>query len=148
MSSTFKTRCRECGWRGFLALTEACPSCGSKGGQLSPAATRRLEILGMTPLERLNARPREVQFKRIEEALYGIDVRVIPRKAARTAKATAASKTRRRAPVERVSELTAADMSAAEIGVKLGVSARWVRKLRARARREVPGQGSGTEQQT
>ena len=148
MNTTFKTRCRECRWRGFIALTDACPSCGARGGQLTKAATRRLEVLGMTPLERLNARPREVQFRRIEEALHGIDVRVIPRKAARTAKATAASKTKRRAPIERVSELTVAGMSADEIGVKLGVSGRWVRRLRARARREIPEQASGTEQQT
>jgi hypothetical protein len=90
----------------------------------------------MTPLERLNARPREVQFKRIEEALYGIDVRVIPRKAARTARATEASKARRQAPVEQVAALTAEGKSAAQIGLSLGIGARRVRTLRARARRQ------------
>ena len=72
---------------------------------------------------------------------------VIPRKTARTAKATAASKTKRPAPVERVAELTAAGYSAAEIAVKIGCSPRWVRKLRARARGQ-PRADTGIQPET
>lgn len=102
----------------------------------------------MTVLDRVNAGSRVVRTKSVEEALGGMYVRVIPPKAARTARATEASKTRRQAPVEQVAALTAEGKSAAQIGLSLGIGARRVRTLRARARQEAAERSLGTRPET
>lgn len=123
--------------------------CGAKGGSLSPAALAKLAKIGKSAIEWMNERPRELQFRRPEdqylrtpnEQHQGPVVRVIPAKADRTAKATVASMAKRRAPVERVMELTAAGKTAGQIGITLRITARHVRRLLARGRVEAATSG-------
>jgi hypothetical protein len=141
VTPTFKIRCDQCGRRSSVGFKDPCPHCGANGGPLSPAALRELAKLGKNAIERMNERPRLMTFRRLDERSDDGVVRLIPARAARTAKATAASVAKRTAPVKQVMKLTVDGMSAGQIGIILGIGARHVVRLRRRGRLEAAASG-------
>jgi hypothetical protein len=129
--------CAECGWHGRIEGKLTCPGCGSAGGLPRAGKSRVIGSAGPVEFMGRDAGGPAWNFP----VLLDTDILwVIPKKGARTANATTASRSRGDRTMASVVEHHKAGLSASQVALKMGWSAttgaRNVRKWLARAREQ------------
>jgi len=125
------TKCDNCGWTGRLEWHAPCPACNAHDNDLGRTVPTENERQMAVYLE-------EIGQGHLAGGRAWFDdptaLRIIPRRPAKTAKATARRVEQRRANLEEVRRLAAEGKSIAKIAAETGLSTRRVSQLKKEIR--------------